>query len=254
MRYENKNKKVISGKKNDSLVVRNSKALIEYLVNNPKSVKKIYVKASRMDDFMEIVSSNNVDLDIKKVNKISDQDPDRQWVEAEIDMLYLTDKEFFESEESMSAKNIVVLDHLNDPRNFGAIARSCAFFGVKNIVIAKKRQVPVTQVVLDTAQGAFAHVNVVLVSNIGRIIDELKKKDYWVCGTSLSGQPLSSSKLDFDKKVIVMGAEETGLSALVEKKCDVNFKISGTECGIESLNVSVALGIFLYAANGEARS
>lgn len=147
--------------------------------------------------------------------------------------------------ESRERDVIVALDHITDPRNLGAIVRSAAFFGVREVIAPERRQVLLTQASVGTAQGGFALTDLVCVTNLGRTLEDLKKRGYWIIGTAMDGEPLNTLKGAYDKIVLVLGAEDTGLGKLTREKCDRLAAISGRPGGLDSLNVSVAAGIFL---------
>lgn len=148
---------------------------------------------------------------------------------------------------------IIALDHVKDPRNLGAIARSAAFFGVKTMVIPRDRQVGLTDASFATAQGAFALLEIVEVPNLAQALEVLKDRSYWVIGTDASATELSGGVKSFAKRVLVMGAEDKGISRLVREKCDAFVGIPRIPGGLDSLNVSVAAGILLRDCSDAAQ-
>ena len=128
---------------------------------------------------------------------------------------------------------VVILDHLEDPHNLGAIIRTCEAAGIKSIILSKNRQVQVNATVMKTSAGTLQNINLVSVSSIANCIDSLKDNgDY--------------RTVDYSGKIaIVIGNEGSGISSLVAKKCDFLVKIPmyGTT---NSLNASVAAGIMIY--------
>ena len=140
---------------------------------------------------------------------------------------------------------IVALDHIQDPRNLGAIVRSSAFFGIKNVLVPKDRQVLLTKSSVITAQGGFALTDLVVVTNLVRTLQSLKEQGYWVVGTKVSQAQDMQKATRFDKTVLVLGSEEKGISSLVEKVCDLNLSIPSPGKTLDSLNISVAAGIFI---------
>jgi 23S rRNA (guanosine2251-2'-O)-methyltransferase len=142
---------------------------------------------------------------------------------------------------------LVALDHVQDPRNLGAIARSAAFFGVTELIAPERRQVLLTQAGVATAQGAFALVDLVAVVNLARTLTQLKELGYWIIGTEMGGEPLSSVAGQYAKTVVVLGAEDTGMSRQIRELCDRHVAIARRGRGLDSLNVSVAAGIVLEA-------
>ncbi|MCL2398904.1 MAG: 23S rRNA (guanosine(2251)-2'-O)-methyltransferase RlmB [Defluviitaleaceae bacterium] len=147
---------------------------------------------------------------------------------------------------------ILVLDGISDPHNFGAILRTADAGGVHGVVIPKRRAVGLTGAVAKTSAGAIEHVPVARVTNIGRIIDDLKTAGLWVlCGDggrddndSLDGTSLYDK--DFSGPIaLVIGAEGAGVSRLVREKSDIAVRIPMLG-QISSLNASVAAGIMIY--------
>ena len=140
---------------------------------------------------------------------------------------------------------IVILDHLEDPHNFGAIIRTCEAAGIQSIVIPKDRQVPINSTVMKTSVGTLEDVHIVSVSNIANSIDRLKEAGYWIVGTSLENS-VDYREVDYSGKIaLVIGNEGSGISQLVSKKCDFLVKIP-MYGKTNSLNASVAAGIMIY--------
>ena len=141
---------------------------------------------------------------------------------------------------------IVVLDHLQDPRNVGAIVRSAAFFGASFVVVPSRGGVGMSEAVVRSSRGGLGHVRMVQVVNVGRTLEALKKFGYWVIGADMAGEELEGVSVAYDQVVLVLGSEGPGISRLVREKCDRIVRISGLQDGDASLNVSVAAGIFMY--------
>ena len=85
-------------------------------------------------------------------------------------------------------KFVLILDHLEDPHNFGAIIRSCEARGVKNIIIPKDRSVSVTDTVMKTSTGAIENVNIIMVNNLVAAINKLKDKGFFVYAAEADGE------------------------------------------------------------------
>jgi 23S rRNA (guanosine2251-2'-O)-methyltransferase len=142
---------------------------------------------------------------------------------------------------------ILALDHITDPRNLGAIMRSAAFFGVKDVIAPERRQVLLTQASVATAQGGFALTELTCVVNLNRALDDLKERGYWILGADMGGEPYAKLAGKYEKVVLVLGSEDSGMAQKVRERCDVIVSIPNTGKGLESLNVSVAAGILLSA-------
>ena len=140
---------------------------------------------------------------------------------------------------------IVLLDHLEDPHNLGAIIRTCEAAGVDAIVMPKDRQVMINSTVMKTSVGTLDNMDIVSVTNLVQAIEELKKNGFWIVGTALENS-VDYREIDYSGKIgLVIGNEGNGMSTIVTKSCDFIAKIPmyGTT---NSLNASVAAGIMIY--------
>ena len=151
---------------------------------------------------------------------------------------------------------LLVLDGVTDPHNLGACLRNADAFGVHAVIIPKDRAVGVNATVAKAASGAADTVPVVTVTNLARALREMKERGLWIVGADAGGESLFDADLG-GPIAWVMGAEGSGLRRLTRELCDriVGIPLAG---GVESLNVSVAAGICLYATrqqrNRENRS
>ena len=139
---------------------------------------------------------------------------------------------------------LVVLDQVQDPRNYGAIIRSAEALGAHGVVSEKRRGSPLSAVAVKTSAGAAAHLPVTQVTNLVRYLKDLKKQNIWIYGASTASINTVEA-IDWDRDIaIVIGSEGRGLRKLVRETCDdlVSIKLRGQT---ESLNASVATGILL---------
>lgn len=142
---------------------------------------------------------------------------------------------------------LLLLDGVEDPRNLGAILRAAECAGVNGVFIPERRAVGLTETVAKSSAGAIEYVKVAKTPNLNRLIEELKRRNVWVVGTSADAATAYS---DWDwtrPTAVVLGGEGSGLHRLVAENCDVLVKIP-MYGKIESLNVSVAAGIILFEA------
>ncbi len=140
---------------------------------------------------------------------------------------------------------VVLLDHLEDPHNLGAIIRTCEAAGIDTIILPKDRQVLINATVMKTSVGCLDSVHIVLVPNLAQAIELLKQHQYWVVGTALENS-VDYREIDYSGKIaLVIGNEGDGISNLVSKKCDYLAKIP-MYGKTNSLNASVAAGIMIY--------
>jgi len=139
------------------------------------------------------------------------------------------------------------LDAIEDPRNMGSILRTAECAGVHGVFIAERRAVGLTGAVAKVAAGALEYVPVARVTNLVRLIEQLKARNIWVVGAAGDAK---QSYTDWDwtlPATIFLGSEGHGLHRLVREHCDTLVRIP--LCGqLDSLNVSVAAGVLLYEA------
>lgn len=143
---------------------------------------------------------------------------------------------------------IVVLDHLTDPHNVGAIIRTAEAAGADGLLLPARRSAGVNATVRKAAAGAAAHLPIARVANIADAIRLMKKAGVWVAGADLSPQAVELAGADLNRDLaLVVGAEGSGLSQLVKRECDylVRLPMRGR---VASLNASVAAAILLYEA------
>lgn len=139
---------------------------------------------------------------------------------------------------------IIVLDEIEDPHNLGAIIRTAECTGAHGIIIPKRRSAGLGYTVGKSSAGAVEYVNVVRVTNIPNVIDELKERGVWVFGADMEGS--DPAKTDLKGAVaLVIGNEGKGIGRLVRSKCDgiLSLPMKGR---INSLNASVAAGVLMY--------
>ncbi len=140
---------------------------------------------------------------------------------------------------------VIVLDHLEDPYNFGAILRTCDAFGLKAVLYPKDRNSQISPGVIKASSGAVYHLDLIKVVNVAQTIQKLKTAGYWIYGTDVQkGVALHDFKPVFPLALVV-GNESSGQSRLVSKLVDANLHIP-MHGQLGSLNVSVATGILAY--------
>lgn len=139
---------------------------------------------------------------------------------------------------------ILMLDHLEDPHNFGAIIRTCEARGIKSIIIPKDRGVSVNETVMKTSSGALNHVNIIMVTNLVNAINKLKDKGYFVYAADMDG--VDYHNVDFAEKIVlIIGNEGNGISKIISDNSDeiISIPMKGV---VNSLNASVAAAILIY--------
>jgi 23S rRNA (guanosine2251-2'-O)-methyltransferase len=141
---------------------------------------------------------------------------------------------------------LVILDHIEDPQNLGAIIRTVNVLGAHGVIIPKDRAASVTPAVVKASAGAVNHVLIARVVNLSSIIEVLKKKGVWIVGAD-PGAPVPVFGEDLGKVdiALVIGSEGKGLGQKLKEQCD--FLVSIPQAGkVASLNASVSAGILIY--------
>jgi len=143
---------------------------------------------------------------------------------------------------------LLVLDGVQDPHNLGACLRSAAAAGVQAVIAPADRAAGLNATVRKVASGAAEIVPFVSVTNLARTLRWLQEQGVWIVGAVGEAED-NLYRVDFTlPTAIVLGAEEKGLRRLTRELCDRLARIPMVEGGVESLNVSVATGVFLFEA------
>ena len=158
-----------------------------------------------------------------------------------VDFSYTDYHQFIKSEDSF----IILLDHLEDPHNLGAIIRTSEAAGVNGIIIPKDRGVTVNSTVIKTSTGAIDNIPISIVTNLNQTIADLKKNGFWIVGTDMDNS-MDYRKIDYSGKIaLIIGNEGSGISRMVRESCDFMAKIP-MYGKVNSLNASVSAGIIIY--------
>jgi 23S rRNA (guanosine2251-2'-O)-methyltransferase len=143
---------------------------------------------------------------------------------------------------------VVVLDHIQDPYNLGAIIRSCVAAGAEGVIIPDRGAAPVTAATIKTSAGTVSEIPIARVGNLSQVIGQLKERGYWIVGAEGTGKT-SMLEMDWDRPLgIVIGSEEKGMGRMMSESCDYLVRIP-MRGKAESLNASVAAGILLFQAS-----
>lgn len=226
------------------MLVFGKNVALEYL-NSDKKIYKAYIQNNFNDyDLINKVKHKNIKLQTltkfdmdKKVSGL------HQGIILDVeDYKYADIYDIISDEDSL----IVMLDHIEDPHNFGAIIRSCEAAGVDGIIIPTDRSVEVNSTVIKTSVGTTEKMKIARVTNLNSTIKLLKDKGYWIFGTDMDGTDYT--KLDYKGKTcIICGNEGFGISKLVRENCDFIASIP-MQGEVNSLNASVATAIVVFEA------
>ena len=140
---------------------------------------------------------------------------------------------------------VVVLDHVTDEGNFGAIVRSCEVVGASGVVIPKTRAASVGVGAYKTSAGAVLHIPIAQVTNVANAVEELKEAGFWVVAATEHAEQTAWEAELGGRIALVMGSEGDGISRLVRERCDLECRLP-QRGRIESLNVAQATTVLAY--------
>ena len=220
----------------------------------PKSIRELYVDATRRDQRMrqflakaEEAGLEVIEVDDDRLQKLCGTHR-HKGVAARVEALSQA-RSIDDLLDDLGDQPplLLVLDGVTDPHNLGACLRVADGAGAHAVIAPKDHAVGVNATVAKVASGAAETVPYFMVTNLARTLNELKERDIWIIGTS-DDAPGSLYQADFKRPAaLVLGAEGSGMRQLTRKHCDelVSIPMMGA---VESLNVSVASAVGLYEA------
>ena len=204
-----------------------------------KNIRKVYLSKNFKDkNIISIIQNNNIKYVLSEQNVLDNMIKNNQGIVVDIN-----DYEY-KNIDIIDDNFVIMLDHLEDPHNFGAIIRTAESIGIKNIIIPKDRSVIVNETVMKCSAGTLNHVNIIQVTNLVNAINYLKERGFFIYGAEADG--VNYKSIDYsDKKCLIIGSEGKGISNIVRKNCDLIISLP-MRGHINSLNASVAAGILIY--------
>lgn len=237
-------------------ICRGRKPVTDLLTKSPERCAKLLVadnvRPPFLDELLDMARAVNVTWQIVKpeaLDKLSGGEK-HQGVICRLTQAKTLDLDsFLKSINPKSPALAVILDHIEDPHNLGAVIRSAEAGGASCVIYAKRRSAIPNDTVIKTSAGASLRLPLIPVSNITQTIERFKSANFWTVGLDGKAQEsLWQEKLP-ERCALVVGAEGEGLSRLVGETCDILRRIPMKQEGISSLNASVAaaLGIFEWS-------
>lgn len=181
-------------------------------------------------------------------DKLAQQRVNAQGVALEVDGYPYVELEDILAQDHGEPPLLLILDHIQDPQNLGALFRTAEAMAVHGVIIPERRAAGITPAVSNASAGAVEQLRVAQVTNLNRTIDTLKAQNIWVTGLdSGPDAPLLEESALTGAVAVVVGGEAEGISRLTREKCDflVRLPMYGR---VESLNAAVAGSIVLYLA------
>ena len=214
------------------------------VLNNEKKIKEVFLQENFDDkEILSLLEKRKINAKVLNKKEIARFDKfSHQGIILDIEDFSYTDYEEFY--DNPNAK-LVILDHLEDPHNLGAIIRTAEAAGIDGIIIPKDRSVDVNSTVMKTSAGALENMRISKVTNLVSTIKDLKDNGFWIVGTAMEAD-YDFKDIDYKGKVaVVIGNEGNGMSKVVRESCDYIAKIP-MKGKINSLNASVAAGLMIY--------
>jgi 23S rRNA (guanosine2251-2'-O)-methyltransferase len=237
---------------NAPLVIPGFHSVRESLLSQDGRIDEIWIeegkKGPRVEELLRLAKTRGLEVSFKSREDLDRLSPGaaHQGVAALTGFFSYVDLEeiILRALQARGFGLLLAADHITDEGNLGALMRTAAFFGVHGVILPKDRSAQVTGRLLKRTSGAYVHLPVAQVVNLGRTLAHLRDRGLWVVGAAGEGT-VSIHAFDWKRHtVLVLGSESRGLSRAARDRCDELVRIPGTGT-VESLNVSVAGGIIL---------
>ncbi len=240
------------------VLIAGRNAVREALERSPASIEKVYlqIETRGLDQIKRLAFTANIPVKFlpqSGLRRLSGKIPHQGVVAVESGFSYMDYTRLLGEIASdpdqvrQICPRILMLDGIQDPRNFGAIIRSAVAFNMRGIIVSSHHMAPMSTSTIKASSGTALRIPIARVGRLADVIPELKERGYYVYGTTSNG---SVSIWDINWKcpvALVVGSEDRGLFPDTERQCDalISIPITGD---IESLNASVATGIILSVA------
>jgi 23S rRNA (guanosine2251-2'-O)-methyltransferase len=229
-------------------------AVSSILRKQPKSIQRLLVQDDRRDkrltQFLELARNQGVSVEKASKAVLDQTTPGRHQGVIAFVLAGETSNEIDEREltsyvSTLALPLILILDGVTDPHNLGACLRTADAAGVHLVVVPKNKSADMSPVVRKVASGAAECVPFMRVTNLARVLQELKSLGVWIVGTSGDAEDVLYARDVRGPIALVMGAEGDGMRRLTTEQCDflVKLPMAGS---VSSLNVSVATGVCLF--------
>ncbi len=227
---------------------------VKELLETETRIDRIFLKRGEREGFLTVLAAKALEkripiseADKSKLDKMA-EGGNHQGVVALVSPVDFLTLDRLEEQTRAEGKEpfFVLLDGIEDPHNFGAIARSCECAGVNGLILPRHRTAPLSAVAAKASAGALAHLPIARVANLTAAIKQLQSHGVWVYAAEASGEYYGAADLS-GPIAFVFGSEGSGVSRLVLETCDKTISIP-LHGKINSLNVSAAAAVILFAA------
>ena len=227
---------------------------VKEILETGTRVDRVFFKRGEREGFLSVLAAKAAEkkipvseADKSKLDKLA-EGGNHQGVVALVSPMEFLTLDQLEEQTRAEGKEpfFVLLDGIEDPHNFGAIARSCECAGANGLIVPKHRTAPFSAVAEKASAGALSHLPVARVPNLTAAIKQLQSHGVWVYAAEASGEYYGGADLS-GPIAFVFGSEGFGVSRLVLETCDkiISIPLHGK---VNSLNVSAAAAVILFAA------
>lgn len=243
--------KVQEGQTVDEYRIEGRNAVIEALRAH-KTIDKIYILDNCQDGPVMTIKREAKKQDViikytqkERLDQMSETGHHQGVIAIAAAFSYAEPEEILQrAEEKGEDPFLIILDHVEDPHNLGAIIRTANLAGAHGVIIPKDRAVGLTPTVMRASAGALNYTPVARVNNLSRFLEDMKKRGIWFVCADMQGSVMYDLNLRGPIGLVV-GNEGSGVSKLVKEKCDYLAAIP-MQGDIDSLNASVAAGVLSY--------
>ena len=174
-------------------------------INSGEKINKIYISDKfRDEEIFNLIKKKKIKYSIVP-NKFLDNKVDgmHQGIIIDVDDVNTFDFDYIKNIDKDNPV-IVMLDHLEDPHNFGAIIRTCEALGIDGIIIPNDRNVGINATVVKTSAGAIYNIPIIRVVNLTSTIEKLKDIGYWIVGTDMSGENYKEIDYNRERELVIL--------------------------------------------------
>ncbi|BDV02205.1 MAG: 23S rRNA (guanosine(2251)-2'-O)-methyltransferase RlmB [Candidatus Hepatoplasma vulgare] len=223
-------------------------SIVDLFKKDKTQIIEIYLDKKKYEKFYNILLENNIKTFPYEKIKIKEfEKKNTQKIIAKIkDIKYLTLNEIIEKNKDNNKSILIILDQIQDTRNFGSIVRSVSAFEGNGIIFSKNNSAPLNASSIKSSSGTWMDVDFCEVNSLNSTIEILKKKGFWIFAADSKAKDSIEHFKNFNKPIVlILGSEGFGIRKTLKEKTDflIKIKISNK---VESLNVSVAAALALY--------
>ncbi len=226
-------------------------AVLEALKTGKRTINKILLQKglhsdSKTEEIINLAKKNNILFQfVPKEKFIQFKDFAHQGIVAYCSPIKYKDLHEFIDNAPKNSK-VIALDGVEDPHNVGSIIRTAVCAGFNAVIMPQRRSAVINSTVEKSSAGAVNHIDIIIVNSLSGAIETLKKNNYWVIASDAKAKD-NYFDIDYTNSniVIVMGAEQTGISRTILKQADFTIKIPMLK-DFDSLNVSNAASVIMY--------